>query len=261
MDSDLGISSKQFKASKFGRLGRSGGSTLIMVLLALVAWYFGDTNNNSHSPGSKQSSAGRGGTIHGGDSTFDYYSLVLSWSPTHCLRKDRAPSGLQCNSQKSFSFVLHGLWPQKNKGWPEFCKSDSGKLDKQVISSMLDIMPARGLVKHQYKKHGTCTGLSAEEFFDLSRNLFDKVQIPEKYNQPSKFIVTNGEEIQSSFIQANPGLTPAMVAVNCQRGNENRLKEVKVCFNKAGSFAPCGKNEKVSRLCRGKKVTLPPARG
>src|SRR4029077_8443916 len=45
---------------------------------------------------------------------FDYYTLVLSWSPTHCSTTDRGTDDGQCarNDGARFGFVLHGLWLQ-----------------------------------------------------------------------------------------------------------------------------------------------------
>ena len=40
---------------------------------------------------------------------FDYYVLVLSWSPTYCLHEGGARNDPQCDSEQSHDFVLHGL--------------------------------------------------------------------------------------------------------------------------------------------------------
>ena len=103
--------------------------------------------------------------------------------------------------------------------------------------------------------------MSADKFFDLSRSLFERVNIPQRYQNPKQFLTTNGRDMRDEFISANPGLKPEMFAVNCSGGNENRLKEVKICFDKAGNFLECGKNEKTARLCKGRKITVPPTRG
>ena len=40
----------------------------------------------------------------------------------------------QCNGPRPFSFVLHGVWPQFEKGWPENCQTpgDSGYVPRPV---------------------------------------------------------------------------------------------------------------------------------
>ena len=57
---------------------------------------------------------------------FDYYVLVLSWSPTHCSSDAGHGRGndMQCRSGRPFGFVLHGLWPQYERGYPQACESD-----------------------------------------------------------------------------------------------------------------------------------------
>ncbi|HEX6611374.1 MAG TPA: ribonuclease T, partial [Hyphomicrobiaceae bacterium] len=92
---------------------------------------------------------------------FDYYTLVLSWSPTYCAgQRDREEQ--QCNPRdgRHYAFVLHGLWPQHERGWPENCPTrDRPFVPRPTIDRMLDIMPSPRLVIHEYRKHGTCSGL------------------------------------------------------------------------------------------------------
>jgi ribonuclease T2 len=53
---------------------------------------------------------------------FDFYVLSLSWSPSFCEEaSERGNSGrsqAQCGG-RPFSFVVHGLWPQYERGFPE----------------------------------------------------------------------------------------------------------------------------------------------
>jgi ribonuclease T2 len=54
---------------------------------------------------------------------FDYYALVLSWSPTYC--NEGHDEDTQCNRRDGgrYSFVLHGLWPQYESGYPRDCRT------------------------------------------------------------------------------------------------------------------------------------------
>src|ERR1700749_323724 len=100
---------------------------------------------------------------------FDYYVLSLSWSPSFCEEAaERGNSGrsqAQCGG-RPFSFVVHGLWPQYENGFPEYCDRSAEWLERSIMTSMLDVMPAPGLIFSEWKKHGTCSGLSARGYFE-----------------------------------------------------------------------------------------------
>jgi ribonuclease T2 len=194
---------------------------------------------------------------------FDYLALVLSWSPTYCAgaRSDR--DALQCAPRdgKRYSFVLHGLWPQHERGWPQHCPTGTRPfVPRGVIDGMLDIMPSPQLVIHQYRKHGTCSGLSAADYFKMSRRLFEKVRIPARFQHPGQAFTASPAEIMRDFLSANPGLKADQIAIACD-SKDSRLTEVRVCFSRDGAFRACGRNEEARRLCRAPRLFVPPVRG
>lgn len=191
---------------------------------------------------------------------FDYYVLALSWSPSFCANEGKAKRSPQCSGTRPFAFVLHGLWPQYERGYPENCKTVSKPwVASRTINAMLDIMPARGLVIHQYRKHGTCSGLAPEEYFDTARKAYESIAIPARYQSPQKHVLVSPREIENDFLKANKTLTPDMISISCGRGN--RLREVRICFTKDLALRPCGMNEDQRKLCRLDKVVMPPVRG
>ena len=193
---------------------------------------------------------------------FDYYTLVLSWSPTYCASQQRGGNDLQCNPRngRGYAFVTHGLWPQHERGWPENCPTrERPFVPQKIIDRMLDIMPAPNLVIHEYRKHGTCSGLSPEAYFDLTRKLYGKIRIPPRYERPNAPLVVPPEEIVRDFVGLNPAMKADGLAVTCN-GPGNRLREVRVCFTREGEFRSCGRNEDARRLCGAPKVFLPPVR-
>ena len=114
---------------------------------------------------------------------FDFYVLALSWSPSYCEQAgERAPQQ-QCGA-RPFSFVVHGLWPQYEKGFPEFCQNPAPRLDRNIVSSMLDLMPAPRLIFHEWDKHGVCSGLPARGYFETIRKARAGVKIPADYLEP-----------------------------------------------------------------------------
>jgi ribonuclease T2 len=193
---------------------------------------------------------------------FDYYALVLSWSPTYC--SDRTDNGfdLQCDRSdgRRYAFVLHGLWPQYEKGFPGLCRTRKKPFVPQpVIDNMLDIMPSPRLVVHEYKKHGACSGLDPAAYYDVSRKLFRSIRIPKRYVNPYESQFVGVDELESDFLSVNPDLRADMISISCG-GAGSRLREIRICFTKEGKPRACGSNEEQRRLCRAEKMFLPPVR-
>lgn len=194
---------------------------------------------------------------------FDYYALVLSWSPTHCSLPESHDDTLQCNRNdgKRYAFVLHGLWPQYTKGWPQDCRTPRRPfVPDAVINGMLDIMPSRGLIIHEYRKHGTCSGLDVSSYFQLARQLFKAIRIPEDYVNPLETLFVSPDDVKRALLRFNPGLRPDAIAVVCGRGNRARLTEVRICIGKDGKPTACGSNEDERKLCSASEITVPPVR-
>ena len=189
---------------------------------------------------------------------FDYYTLALSWSPTWCGMERNADAD-QCQPGRRFAFVVHGLWPQFEKGWPQNCGA-AERLPERLIDAQLDIMPAKFLVIHQWRKHGTCTGLKAGDYFAEVRERFEAVRIPARYLSPMKSVEVRPAELINDFLKSNKGLTADMLSVQCggKRGGRARLTELRVCMGKEGGFDRCGENER--RSCQADTLVLPPVR-
>lgn len=186
---------------------------------------------------------------------FDFYVLSLSWSPSYCATRDR-PDGLQCGGPRPFAFVVHGLWPQYEKGYPQDCDRSAPRLPQRQIDGMLDLMPSPGLVIHEWRKHGTCSGLSATAYFNLVRSARAKVEIPPSYVNPTDYRMVSPAEVETAFIAANPGLEANMLAVDCDK---TRLREVRICLSKSLTFRPCPEVD--AKSCpAGRRLAVPPLR-
>lgn len=192
---------------------------------------------------------------------FDYYVLVLSWSPTYCSDEGR-DDDTQCNRRDGgrYSFVLHGLWPQYESGYPRNCRLQRRPfVPDPVINSMLDVMPSRGLVIHEYRAHGTCSGLDPVRYFAMAHRLYDGVTIPQRFQNPMESQITSAADVKRAFLQANPQFRPDMIAVVCG-GAGGMLREVRLCLTKEGSPRSCGQNETRRNLCTANQVFVPPSR-
>jgi ribonuclease T2 len=190
---------------------------------------------------------------------FDFYVLALSWSPTYCQavaeRASNRASDQQCGG-RPFSFVVHGLWPQYEQGFPSYCQVPAPRLDRTIVGSMLDLMPSPRLIFHESDRHGTCSGLSAHAYFEIVRKARALVKIPADYLEPDKPITVTPDDVAEAFVKANPGLSRTAMAVAC---DSKRLSEVRVCLNKDFSFRDCA--EVARRACRRDKIAMPAVRG
>jgi ribonuclease T2 len=187
---------------------------------------------------------------------FDYYILALSWSPTYCADPENAARDQrQCKAQRPFAFVVHGLWPQYERGFPSNCATQVRTVPAALKDTMLDLMPSPGLIEHQWDKHGACTGLSPQAYFAATRALRAKIRTPDGFQNLTRPLLISGADVERSFIAVNPGWTPAMIAVTCR---DNRLREVRFCFTKDGRARSCGGD--VGDQCGSGKVQMPPVR-
>jgi ribonuclease T2 len=132
-----------------------------------------------------------------GDRAFaeDAFVLALTWQPGFCAER---PGHAECKiaPKEAPRLTLHGLWPQwdvngdgQRNADDDFCipgafdrkviiRSDGGNwltlppVALSVVGSRMleEAMPGTvvGLDRHEWWKHGTCSGLKAEDYFAAS---------------------------------------------------------------------------------------------
>jgi len=166
---------------------------------------------------------------------FDYYVLSLSWSPTWCAIEGDARQSPQC--EEDFGWVMHGLWPQYHRGWPSYCPTTERNPSRAMTRDMADIMGTSGLAWHQWNKHGVCSGLSASDYYDLSREVFGTVVRPEVFRKLDEAVRLPASVVEDAFLQANPQLDPDMITITCRDG---RIQEARICLSKSLEPVPCG---------------------
>jgi ribonuclease T2 len=186
---------------------------------------------------------------------FAYYLLSLSWSPAFCLS---SPNSAECNGSRRFGFIVHGLWPQNEKGWPENCDVHSVVPD-QVAKDISDLMPARGLIYHEWTAHGTCSGLDPDQFFSLVRRAYAKIAIPMEFTQPSQPIQQSPAAVLGAFQRANSKLPPLSLVVTCSGQGTPRLREVHVCMDRDLTPRACSADA-ARGACRAPTLIIPPVR-
>ena len=159
--------------------------------------------------------------------SFDYYVLSLSWSPEHCA-ETHDTSG-QCSGTRSYGFVVHGLWPNAADGHnPEGCGGPA--FDPSFATpDVLAVMPSVDLVKHEWEKHGTCSGLAPAEYFKRILDAYALVAVPTELRTPDHQVTIAPVALRDQFATANPSFGANVFSIV---DNGKYLQEVRVCLTK-----------------------------
>ncbi|OOF44996.1 ribonuclease [Rodentibacter rarus] len=167
----------------------------------------------------------------------DYYMLALSWSPGFCDSQrekygDQLSSSAQyqCENNRTFGWVVHGLWPQNANArsvadHPRFCQGDLPALPQSVIEPYLTLSPGAKLLQGEWEKHGSCAFSSAEQYFAKEAALFSALRLPrEKLER---------RELFRWMKQHNPQLKNAYLGAS--------RNELFICYDKQWQVSDCPK--------------------
>src|SRR5216683_333533 len=167
-------------------------------------------------------------------SQFDYYLLALSWAPNYCAGHPSDHSS-ECRVGGHKDFVLHGLWPQASSGPPPMSCSSASPVAAATVDHMLNFMPSPGLIQHEWEKHGTCTGLSAQDYFAQAEQAFTHAQVPQQYRSLDHEQQFSVPDLEKSFAEANHAPLQA-IRVSCHAGD---LVSLEVCVDKNLQYRSC----------------------
>jgi len=185
---------------------------------------------------------------------FDFYVLALSWSPGFCETSER--SYAQCDAGANLGFVVHGLWPQYEHGFPTDCNTSARSPSRNAVDTVHGLYPDDGLARYEWRRHGTCTGKSPSDYFADVRKAREAVKIPQQFQSAKGEQHWTPVDIERAFMASNDKLKPGMMAVGCRRG---MLQDIRICFSKdLGEFRACP--EVASRDCRTRDLSVPPMR-
>ncbi len=185
---------------------------------------------------------------------FDYWVLSLSWSPTWCALEGEARGAEQC--ERDLGWSLHGLWPQYERGYPEYCDTAARDPSRAETGAMTDIMGSGGLAWHQWKKHGRCSGLAPQDYFAASRRAYGAVARPEVLRRVADPVRLPARVVEEAFLEADPDLFADAITITCRSG---RIQEARICLTR-DDLAPrrCGAD--VIRDCTLEDALLAPVR-
>ena len=168
---------------------------------------------------------------------FDYYVMALSWSPNWCSLEGDGRGSPQCDAEAGFGWVLHGLWPQYETGWPDYCPTGHRNPSRSDTAVQADLFGSSGSAWHQWNKHGRCSGLSAEQYYLLSREAYGRVVRPEVFRKLQDPVRLPAEVVEEAFLRDNPGLTRDQITVTCRSG---MIQEVRLCLTRDLEPRRCG---------------------
>ena len=168
---------------------------------------------------------------------FDYYVMSLSWSANWCALEGDARGSPQCDPSTEIGWILHGLWPQYERGYPANCATNERPPSRNDTAQMADIMGTSGLAWHQWRKHGVCSGLSSDAYFALSRAAFARVTRPKVLRDLNRQVTLPASLIEEAFLSDNPQLEADQITITCKAGY---IQEARVCLTRDLEFRDCG---------------------
>jgi ribonuclease T2 len=186
---------------------------------------------------------------------FDYYVMALSWSPNWCAIEGDSKGSDQCDARHDHGWILHGLWPQYHRGFPEYCRSNFRAPSRSQTNAMADIMGTGGLAWHQWKKHGVCSGLSPEDYYALSREAYASVTRPAIFRKLDKPIKLPASVVEAAWLKDNAALEADGLTITCKAGH---IQEARICLSRDLQPVPCGQD--VVRDCTMKDAVFDPVR-
>lgn len=186
---------------------------------------------------------------------FDYYVLSLSWSPSWCAIEGDRRGSPQCDDDRDFGWVLHGLWPQYEDGWPSYCATSERNPSRAETAALADVMGTSGSAWHQWNKHGRCSGLSSDDYYALAREAYGRVVRPDVFRKLQDPVRLPASVVEDAFLEVNPALTPDKITITCKAG---RIQEARICLTRDLEPRDCGRD--VVRDCTMQDALFEPIR-
>jgi len=124
-----------------------------------------------------------------------------------------------------------------------------------MTRGMVDVMGSSGLAWHQWKKHGTCSGLSARDYYLLSRQAYGQVNRPQIFRKLKKAIKLPASVVEQAFMEANPKLLQNQITITCKSGH---IQEARLCLTRDLKPRKCGVD--VIRDCTHPRAVMTPVR-
>jgi len=164
--------------------------------------------------------------------------LALSWQNAFCQTHQykKECKSMTAKSFGAFEFVLHGLWPQprnnaycnvskkqvgmdKNKQWNRL---DKLELDSMTRENLAKLMPgyASNLHLHEWVKHGSCYGTSANDYYADALSFVTQVNESkvQQYFKQNIGRTVRLDDIRKVFDKEFGNGSGKHVTMNCKKG-------------------------------------------
>lgn len=158
------------------------------------------------------------------------YTLALSWSPEFCKpRKGGKAHARQCGGDAGlFGLVVHGLWPESGRSWPQWCPAARAPRPAEVAANAC-LSPSSALLARQWAKHGACMARSPTTYYKVTRILWNGLRLPDLDRVSRERGLTAGT-IRTRFADANPGWPRRAVGVHLNA--RGWLEEIQLCYDR-----------------------------
>ena len=186
---------------------------------------------------------------------FDYYVLALSWAPSWCAIEGDEREARQCDPAEDAGFTLHGLWPQYEVSYPEYCRTSARDPSRRETRDQSDLFGSSGAAWYQWKKHGRCSGLEPVDYYRKAQDAFDLIDQPDIFARLDKEIDVAPKVIEAAFLEENAGISADGITITCRA---NHIVEARICLTKDLEFRRCGND--IRRDCGAASAKFPPIR-
>ena len=124
------------------------------------------------------------------------------------------------------------------------------------VASMLDLMPGPRLVYHEWDRHGTCSGVPANAFFDTIRKARAVVKIPPQYLDLQSPLTVTPDAGRGRLRCRQSGADAGGHRRHLRRPPARRGA---ICLTRDLQFRDCPEIDR--RSCKRDKLVMPPVRG
>ena len=190
----------------------------------------------------------------GTSGSFDYYLLSLSVAPSFCRMSPRNGALEECQAltQEGFErtpLTVHGLWPNRANvsvnQQPHDCgDAPLGQLPPALADDLRRYMPGGPrLQEHEWRTHGTCSGLPPAEYFGTAVRLAQGVDgiVGKLFRDGNAFgTAVRVADLVSAVSARNPALGGALV-VDCRAprgGGPTLIEEIRVTLSRSFELVP-----------------------